>query len=174
MRPETWKIPLKIILTLLVGAALASCGYRFAGSGSLPGGTRTIFVDVLNNRTAETGIENTFTSDLRYEFVRNRMSADRDQADGILSGEIKALRTESITRQSQTVSSERRVTATLFLKLEDKEGRILWSVKGISDSEAYQVAGDDRTGMDFNKREAIARLSRKLAESVFYRLTDNF
>jgi len=170
-----FQIKLKYItLVLLAGAALTACGYRFAGSGSLPGGARTIFVDVLTNRTAETGIENTFTADLRYEFVRNRMSAGRDKADGILSGEIRALRADTISRQSQTVSLERRVTATLNLKLEDKEGRTLWSRKGISDSEAYQVTAEDQTGIDFNKRNAIARLSKKLAESVFYRLTDDF
>jgi hypothetical protein len=163
-----------ILLTLLTVATIAACGYRFAGSGSLPGGAQTIFVDVLGNRTAETGIENTFTADLRYEFVRNRMSARRDEADGILSGEVRSLRTETITRQSQTVSLERRVSATLTLKLEDKEGRTLWSVKGISDSEAYSVTANDRTGIDLNKREAIARLSRKLAESVFHSLTADF
>ena len=166
---------IKYIGIILIGSlALSACGYRFAGSGSLPGGTRTIFVEVFENRTAETGIENIFTADLRYEFVRNKMSATRSNAEGILSGVIRSLRVETIARSSQTVSQERRVTATVDLNLVDQDGKILWSVKGISDSEAYQVTADDKTTIDFNKQAAITRLSKRIGESVFYRLTDDF
>lgn len=163
-----------LAIVLMVGITFSACGYRFAGSGNLPGGTKTIFVDVLDNRTAETGIENTFTADLRYEFVRSKMAAKKETADGILSGTIRSLRVETISRRSQTVSQERRVTAALDLNLQDQDGKILWSVKGISDSEAYPVTADDKTAIDRNKREAIIKLSKKLAESIFYRLTDDF
>ena len=47
-----------------------ACGYRFAGTGNLPAGVESIFIEVLENRTAETGIENTFTNELIYEFTR--------------------------------------------------------------------------------------------------------
>jgi outer membrane lipopolysaccharide assembly protein LptE/RlpB len=161
-------------IIVIGGLTLSACGYRFAGSGSLPGGTQTVFVEVLENRTAETGIENTFTADLRYEFVRNRMTATKSKAAGILSGVIRSLRVETIARASQTVSQERRVTATVDLNLVDQDGKVLWSVKGISDSEAYQVTADDKTAIDFNKRAAITRLSKRIGESVFYRLTDDF
>ena len=163
-----------IVIILIGGLTLSACGYRFAGSGSLPGGTKTVFVDMLENRTAETGIENTFTADLRYEFVRNKMAATRNKAEGILSGVIRSLRVETISRTSQTVSQERRVTATIDLNLIDPDGKVLWSLKGISDSEAYPVTADDKSAIDFNKRAAITRLSKRIGESVFYRLTDDF
>ena len=168
-------VKLKYIVIILIGSlSLSACGYRFAGSGNLPGGTKTIFVDVLENRTAETGIENTFTADLRYEFVRNKMAATKETADGTLSGTIRSLRVVTISRKSQIVSQERRVSASLDLNLRDRDGKILWSVKGISDSEAYPVTADDKAAIDISKREAIIKLSKKLAESIFYRLTDDF
>ena len=166
---------IKYIGIYLMGSlVLSACGYRFAGSGSLPGGTQTVFVEVLENRTAETGIENTFTADLRFEFVRSKMTATRSEAEGILSGVIRSLRVETIARTSQTVSQERRVTATVDLTLVDQDGKVLWSRKGISDSEAYRVTADDKPALDFNKRAAITRLSKRIGESVFYRLTDDF
>ncbi len=164
--------PTVIIFLLMFN--ISACGYRFAGSGSLPGGAKTIFVDVLENRTAETGIENTFTADLRYEFVRNKMVADRQNADGILSGIIKSLKVETISRRSQTISQERRVSAFLDLNLKNQDGKNLWSVQGISESETYEVTADDQTGIDFKKREAIIKLSKRLSESIFYRLTSDF
>lgn len=151
----------------------AACGYRFAGSGRLPQG-KTIFVDVLANRTAETGVENTFTADLRYEFVRNNMFVSRDKADGILSGVISSLRVETISRKSQHTSQERRVTAAVDLKFQDRGGKVLWSVTGLSASESYPVILDDNAVIDENKREAIKKLSKRIAENIYYRLTEDF
>ena len=161
-------------IILLVGLMLSACGYKFAGSGALPGGTKTIFVDVFKNQTAETGIENIFTEDFRYEFIRSKIFAGQNQAEAILSGEIKSLRVQTISRKDQITSQERRVYASINLKLKTPQGEVIWSADEINDSEAYEVTAGDQTVIDINKRDAIRRLSKKLAEAVYYRLTDNF
>lgn len=161
-------------IILLLGVMLSACGYRFAGSGALPGGTKTIFVDVFKNQTAETGIENIFTEDFRYEFIRSKIFAGQDEAEAILSGEIRSLRVQTISRKDQITSQERRVYASINLKLKNPQGEVIWSADGITDSEAYEVTAGDKTVIDINKRNAIRRLSKKLAEAVYYRLTDNF
>lgn len=160
-------------MVLAAGVLAAACGYRFAGTGNLPHGTRTLFVDVLVNRTSETGIENTFTADLRYQFVRNRMTAERSRADAILSGVIGSLRVETISRKGQNTARERRVTASVTLALKKQDGQVIWSVENVSANEAYEVTGDDR-GTEANKRTAITALSARLAESIYYRLTEDF
>ena len=40
-----------------LGIFLAACGYRFAGPGQLPGSAVSIHVAIMNNPTAEAGIE---------------------------------------------------------------------------------------------------------------------
>jgi hypothetical protein len=158
-------------------ACFSACGYRFAGSGSYPAGIRQIFVTVLENRTAETGVETLFTNDLIYEFTRSRkesLARERSSADGILSGTIVALSVSGINRTSVSTSVERRVTGTLVLRLESPDGRLLWASGNIVESEAYAVAAGDKMGTERNKSKAIATLSRKLAESAFNRLTENF
>ena len=161
-------------LVLFVGFMACACGYRFAGSGKLPGQTKTVFVDVLENRSAETGIENIFTADLRYEFIRNQMGANREAAEGVLSGVIKSLWVETVSRRGENTSQERRVAASLDLRLKDRKGKIIWTAENLSVSEAYTVIAADKTAGDSNKRAAIVKLSKRLAENIYYRLTDDF
>jgi len=156
-----------------VAILLMSCGYRFSGSGSLPGGIQRVFITQLDNRTAETGLENTLTGDLRYEFIRYKRNANQAEADAVLSGTIKSLRVETISRSGQNVSLERRVTVSVDLKLADRTGRIVWSVEGLADSESYRVESDSQA-TDVNKRKAVSVLSRRLAENIYYRLTEDF
>lgn len=154
-------------------AFLSACGYRFAGGGTFPSGINSICVTILENRTSETGVEDTFTNDLIYEFTRNGKIASIDKADALLSGVVKSMSIETISRSGSHTSIERRVTFTLDFKLTDSDGRIIWSAKGISGKEAYDVASDKlSTGQ--NRRSAISTLSERLAEKVYNRLTEDF
>lgn len=165
----------------VIGAALTtiliSCGYHFAGGGNFPGGVTRIFIPMLENRTAETGVERVFTNDLIYEFTRSRkesLAKNRSDADGILTGVIAGLGVKNISRSSVSTAKERRVTGTLNLQLESPEGRVFWKSGGIIEEEDYEVDSESKTATDQNKSEAIAELSRKMAESAFTRLTDDF
>ncbi len=51
-----------IWLSVIVILILAGCGYSFPGSGEFPEGVNQIFVEVLENKTSETGVENIVTS----------------------------------------------------------------------------------------------------------------
>ena len=71
------------------------------------------------------------------------------------------------------VSRERRVTVTVDLKLTNPEGRLIWSAIGVSANEAYDVMSD-KLATEQNRRNAISVLSKRLAERVYSRLTDDF
>jgi outer membrane lipopolysaccharide assembly protein LptE/RlpB len=159
-------------LGLLVG-----CGYHFAGSGSLPADVSQVFIPVMENRSAETGLEQIFTNDLIDQFTRRRpesLAESRQSADGILMGTIVFLSVENIARSTVSTASERRVTANVNLRLTSPEGRILWSSGAIVERQTYSVSGQDDTAFDPNRNAAIANASRKIAESAFNRLTDDF
>ena len=153
-------------------AFLSACGYRFAGGGTLPSGINSVCVTIFENRTSEIGVENTFTNDLIYEFTRNGKIASIDKADAFLSGVVKSMSIETVSRSGSHTPIERRVTITLDLKLTDNDGGILWS-KGISGNEAYDVASD-KLSTEQNRRSAISILSERLAEKVYNRLTEDF
>jgi outer membrane lipopolysaccharide assembly protein LptE/RlpB len=170
----------RVLFTFTVALFIAcsyGCGYHFSGSGSLPAGVTRVFIAMLENRSAETGVETTFTNDLIYEFTRNRKEVlvqERSSADGILTGTIVSLAVNNISRSSVSTATERRVTGTLTLRLESPEGRILWASGNIVERQAYTVVDGNKTATDQNKSDAIAVLSSRLAESAFNRMTDDF
>ena len=151
------------------------CGYRFSGGGRFPAGIKSVFVEVFENNTSETGIEQTFTNDLIYEITRNGSVnfAGKERAEGIISGAIVSSTIETVSPRGVTEASERRVRVTVNIKLTHADGKVIWSAKGVSASEAYAVdEGNQQT--EENKREAIELLSEELAESVLNRLTSDF
>jgi len=169
---------IKMRLTILFAAAAAllfyGCAYRFAGGGDLPGAVKRVSISVLENKTAESGIENIITNDIIYEFTRNgKVVAKIDDADAYLTGTIESANDEAISRQSAQISLERRVTVVLSLKLKDKSGNILWIRKSIAADEAFAVTAD-KYETETARRMAIELLSKRLAEKVYNRLTDNF
>ena len=160
-----------LLLTMLVG-----CGYRFAGSGTFPGGVNHVFVEVLENQTSESGIESTVTENLVNEFTLREKEAfvgDINEADSILSGTVSGISFQTISSRGKDSARERRVTVWVSLQLSDRDGRVLWAAKDLSDNEAYRVV-DDKNETERNKRVAIGRASRRIAERALNRLTDDF
>ena len=116
---------MKIRFTAMIFIASAllfyGCAYRFAGGGELPGAVKIVSIAVLENKTAESGIENIITNDLIYEFTRNgKVVAKKDDADAYLTGTIESANDEAISHKGDHTSLERRVKVVLGLKLKDK------------------------------------------------------
>lgn len=164
-----------IWLIFILCISLSACGYRFAGSGSLPAGIKSVCIPVLNNRSSEAGVENTITNDLIYEFNRHDISvlSSKDKADSVLSGTVWSVIIETIAYRDPTKSSERRVTVTVNLKLRSHSGKVVWSRTGLSDNEAYDVMSD-KLETEKNKKEAILVLSKRLTETIYMSMTADF
>lgn len=165
-----WSIGFSVLLCVCL-----SCGYRFAGSGHLPGGVQNVSIAIFKNNTAETGLENTFTNDLIYEFIRSGRSVapNPDSADAVISGTIHSIGIESAARIDSSESSERRVTIIIDLKLTGKNGRVIWSARGLSQDQTF-IVEDDKQATEENKDEALDYVSKRLAEYAFRRMTDDF
>lgn len=155
---------------------LAGCGYRFSGSGSFPEGVKHVFVEVLENQTSESGIENMVTSILINEFTlreKETFVGNINKADSILSGTVSRITFYTISSKGKDSAQERRVTVWVSLKLTDLKGGVLWAANDLSDDQAYRVS-DDKNATERNKRVAIGIASRRIAERAINRLTDNF
>jgi outer membrane lipopolysaccharide assembly protein LptE/RlpB len=164
-----------ILAVIIIPLFFWACGYRFAGSGNLPGGVQSVAIEVFENRTPEIGLENIITNDLVYEFTRRGRSVQKSskKADATLTGVIESERITTISRQAQQSPLARRVEITVRLMLTDRDGVVKWSTSGVSVFEEYDVSSN-RAATESNKRIAIETLSKKLAERIHNRLTDNF
>ena len=163
------------LFTFIAAAlVLAACGYRFVESGNLPEDTQTVFVSIFNNRTLETGIEHIFTNDLIFEFTRHGQAVVRpERADAVLEGSVESMRIETVSYRGQLTALERRIIATLSLRLRDRDGDLIWSLPAISEEETYGIM-EEKVATDYNKRQAIQALSKRLAEDIYSRMTDEF
>ena len=160
---------------IFISIVLTACGYQFSGRGNLPSGVQTIAVNILKNRTLETGLENILTNDLIFEFIRSGRAVEKNnkKADAVLSGVIESSRITTISRKGEQSPLARQIEITVNLKLTSSDDRVIWSASGISDYEAYNVAAD-RQVTEMNKRQAIETLSKRLAEKIQNRMTENF
>lgn len=164
------------VWAILCGGLVTACGYQFAGRGDLPGGIQTLAVQVLENRSSETGIETIVTGALVNELNRRRQGSvvNVAKADAVLSGTIESIAWGTVTRSGINTASERRVHATLSLTLTDNSGNVLWKRSGLKAAQAYAVAAGKKTETENSRRQAISALSEQMAEYVYRRLTDNF
>ena len=164
----------KISVLVAIVLFLTGCGYRFAGGGRLPFDIQGVYVDIFQNRTAETGAEVLFANDMSYELSRNGYAiTDREKADAILSGEITSVSISTASRRGQITSLERRVTASVNMRITDKNGKELQNLQGISQSEVFHVTSESSTD-DYSKRLMLERISRRIAEEAYARMTDEF
>jgi outer membrane lipopolysaccharide assembly protein LptE/RlpB len=167
----------KFAVLLLIGLlpVLWGCPYRFSGTGSLPSSITRIYISVIENKTSESGIERYLTNDLIDEFIMRKIDvlSREEEAEGILSGSIEYIRDMSIAHSSQSKSTQSRVVLGITLKLVDQKGKTIWTVNGINANQAYKVT-NDKTLTEQHKKAAIQILSKRLAEKIYNRLTDDF
>lgn len=164
-----------VVITLLT---LSACGYRFPGGGLLPGGVEEVAVGVFYNRSGEVGVEGIISNDIidiLNEFGRTGKGANlgSETAQATLSGTVLSVTTNSISRESVHTVAERRVTVAISLELVDSDGAVIWQVSQLSENEEYEVEAD-KAATEMNKREAISKLSERLAEKAYYKMTDDF
>ncbi len=159
---------------LILGILLSSCGYRFAG-GDLPFSIKTLCIRMFENPTTEAGIETTFANDLINEFTRNShvILAGPEEADAILTGEIRSMSIETVSRKSSYVPFERQAKIAVDLRLKDRDGQVVWSGDEMSEEEAYTVM-PEKLATEHNRREAISAISERLAEEVYARVSGGF
>ncbi|CAB1057852.1 hypothetical protein D1BOALGB6SA_2607 [Olavius sp. associated proteobacterium Delta 1] len=186
--PETYTLYLKsggrvlnhrriVGLVVCCAMAVSACGYRFAGQGQFPEGVEQIFIEVFDNRTSKTGIERVVTNQVVFEFTRQReqsLANSAQNADAVLKGVISKIRTQTISRVGTEVASEREVIMTVDIRLIKQEGgEVIWAAKGITDRQTYDVT-DSKLETDRNESLALARLSERMSERIFGRLTNDF
>ncbi|MFZ5562476.1 MAG: LPS assembly lipoprotein LptE [Thermodesulfobacteriota bacterium] len=154
----------------------AGCGYRLAGSGQMPGQVRSVCIHVFENRTAQSDAGSLFSSSLIYEFTRRGSVAlvSEAEAEAQLKGIVTAITTSTLSHRDAYASSEMRVQMRVEARLEGPGGRVLWTSGPMTGKETYDVSGGAAYATEENKKAAITRLSEKMAESMYNRMTADF
>ncbi len=165
-----------IFICLLVLTFFASCGYQFEGGGYIKDNVMHIAVQVLENKSSETGAGITFTNALIQEIIQNTDTkvVNESSATAVLEGTISAITFRTAARSSTESVIDRKVSSIVDLKLTNKEdGEVIWSVKSFVTYEVYAVS-EDKVNDEVSKKEAVNKIAIRNAEKLISQMLTNF
>lgn len=151
-------------LILFAAAALmmmVACGYQLIGGKGIYGGDITsVYVPVFKNLTYEPHISQPVTDSFSKELISTGLfTLNYEKADGVLKGEIIDITTSPSSLDAKGVVIEKSVSVTVRVSLSEKTGTLVKQFS-LGDSEIYKI---QNTAEEYNRREAIRRLSARLA-----------
>ncbi len=165
------------LLVLFVVSLLSGCGYHFKGKqNNLPKDIKTIAIPIFKNDTTETNIENYFTNALIAQFVRGKelKLTDVKHADAVVYGVLTEFHDDTLTYVNGGRVSQYRVTLVAKVTLvRARTGKVIWRANRLSDFADYD-ASTDTVVNEANKREAIQKVAKLLAEIIHDRMLENF
>lgn len=138
------KIKFQFYILLIVSSVFASCGYRFAGSGStLPKDIKTFTILPVENKTTFTGLEFRLADALRGRFERfGVVKLVKNDADATLKAVIEKVESKTRSVQSNTdIAQDEDMTLTVKVEILRKNGAVLYK-DDISVSEAFAGTSD--------------------------------
>ena len=165
---------LAVILLLLV---LAGCGYHFAGHGnSLPGEVSRVYLPLFANRTLKPQLENLLSNEVGMALARNGNIIEvrsKELAEAVLQGTVSSYATTAIAYDKNDDISEYRAKLTIEVSLRSiADGRLLWQGT-VAWSEDY-LADNDKARQRELERDAVEKLSRRIADELLSRMLDDF
>ena len=164
-----------MILAAVLMAAAAGCGYRMSDGGYLNKDISRVAVTVFDNNTSEALAGISFSNELIREILERTETkvVSAAGAGRIISGTVKAITFSALSRTSTETVVERQVTAKVDVKITDRDGSILWSVKDFSTVESYKTSSSV-VNEEANKQEAVEIIAARMAEKLVRLMKNNF
>lgn len=165
----------RILLAAALVAAAAGCGYRMSDGGYLNKDISRVAVTVFENNTSETLAGVSFSNEIIREILERTETkvVSAEKAGRIISGTVKAITFSALARTSTETVVERQVTAKVDVKITDRDGKILWSVKDFSALESYKTSSSV-VNEESNKKTAVEVLAAKMAEKLVRLMKNDF
>ena len=154
---------------LFVCLTAGGCGYQLQGRGtSSEPGIQAVAIPIFGNRTPQTGIESEITRALVEKFTSSQRIAvgSLGMADALLMGTVKSFTTTSVAvTTAAQVTTGYRAALTVEVTFQRRgDGKVFWK-ENITEWRNYLVASD-LAATENNKREAIRKISERLAERI--------
>ncbi|MBW2637068.1 MAG: hypothetical protein JRC86_06035 [Deltaproteobacteria bacterium] len=166
-----------IILALIFILPVSGCGYRFAPAGeTMDRKINAVYIDTFRNHTSEAQVENYVRNAFINQFIRgNRFKSayGKETSDAVLSGKIRGLSTSHVSYEQNDTAREDTISLSFDLEFKDSEGTILWAKKSLSGREAYKI-DNNPTITERNRKEALIKLSRDMAEKAYRDIMSGF
>ncbi len=167
----------ELVVTAVVLAAAAGCGYRLRGTGSsLPPHIKTMSVPMFKNLTTRFELEVKLTRAVINEFVargKPAVSADPAASDAVLEGEITGFSANPIGFSGGNQADKYSITVTAKVTLRDRvSGGPLFANPAFIYQQEYDVPPG--TSFESLQTEAIDKIAEKFARSLVVTILEGF
>ena len=159
------------LLGVLVVAHLANsgCGYKLIDYREPHSGLQSVSIRTFRNDSYEPGVEFVVADALRREFLRRgvvALTGDENEADLVISGAVKPIRTRTRSFSSVALALEWEITLRLSLHTVRPDGSIVRiDEESMQDTERYLASADIEVTRK-NRDEAMRRMAAVLAARV--------
>jgi hypothetical protein len=147
------------------------CGYHRAGMGKgLPPDIKTIAIPTFHNTSLKYRVEQRFTQAIMDEVLKHghgiRVTSDPDNADAVLTGDIRRFRTTGALLDPQGRTRVWQLTITTAVVFRDlKTRKILYQNPSMHFLGTYEVADNPDTYFD-QSNTAVDRIAKEFAQSI--------
>jgi hypothetical protein len=166
-----------LIIVLAAASCAVSCGYSFgyARGGPLKG-SKTVFIPVMSNWSAEAGAEAVFTDALRGQFALDRsMKVVASDSSGLtVTGVVNSVQSSPVAflqGGAGATVGEYSISAAVTLEGRLQDGKGLKVT--VSDKEPYLLASEP-AGTESNRALALSRLAARMMTEGHRRLMEGF
>lgn len=141
---------------------LYSCGYQLISEKGIFGGDiSSLYVPVFKNRTFEPHASLYVTDAFTKEFISSGLfKINKQDSDGYIEGSIRTIRITPSAMSGTGVVVEKSMIVEIDLSLFRRNGAFIkkWT---LSETEIYRT--DEINSEDYNKRDALRRMSERMA-----------
>ena len=162
---------LPILLCLEIAVLLTGCGYHHPAEIRSDRAPLKLALVNWRNQTSELAIETELLQELnRWCSKASFISlTDAPEAEYILNGTIVALQSPGHTYSATDQAVELRALLTISYTLTDQQGKIIFKQPATVMTEDYPLGNDAIRTRD-NRRKALGRIFRDLAEEIYMRI----
>jgi hypothetical protein len=154
--------PYKTCLIIFMMLILSCCGYQMIKEKGIFGGEiSSIYIPLFKNKTFEPHAPGYVTDAFAKELVATGIfKLNKENSDGYIQGIINKIKIVPSSMNAQGVVVEKNVEMTIDLSLFSKTGAFIkrWT---LTENEIYNTK--DINSEDYNKREALTRMSGRIA-----------
>jgi hypothetical protein len=154
--------PYKIYLIVFIILMLSCCGYQMVKEKGIFGGEiSSVYIPLFKNKTYEPHASGYVTDEFAKELVATGIfKLNKEDSDGYIQGSIDKVRIIPSSMSAQGIVVEKNIEMIVGLALFKKTGAFIkkWT---LSETEIYNTS--DVSTEDYNKREAIRRMSGRMA-----------
>jgi len=168
---------ISVLAGILAGLSILfpACGYHLESGGYLDNNITRVAVRGFENKSSETGAGLTFTNALVQEILQKTDThvIDESVADHIIEGRIKAITFSTLSRSTTDSVLEKQVSVIVDLKIINKDGDAVWSIKNFLSNEDYTISNDEATDAA-NKRKVLDKIAMRNAERLVSKMLNDF